>query len=119
MKTLKADLSGDEENYVRLFSYTCSGNFGPICAFYGGIVSQEVFKAITGKYTPIHQYFLADFSEVLPEPPQNEEEWPAFLETVKLTGDRREGILKVVGKELLTKLENSKIFMVGSGAIGC
>jgi molybdopterin/thiamine biosynthesis adenylyltransferase len=105
--------------YVRLFSYTCSGSFGPICAFYGGIVSQEVFKAITGKYTPIHQYFLADFSEVVEVPPEDEEGWNKFMEGRKSTTDRREGIRRVIGEELLNKLENAKVFMVGSGAIGC
>jgi molybdopterin/thiamine biosynthesis adenylyltransferase len=111
---------GEEElKYLRLFSYTCSGNFGPICAFYGGIVSQEVFKAITGKYTPIHQYFLADFSEVLETPPEEEEQWKKFVEGRQPTKDRREGIIRVIGEELLRKLEEARVFMVGSGAIGC
>ena len=56
--------------YLRLFSYTCSGTFGPICALFGGIVTQEAFKAITGKYTPINQYFIAEFSEIIETPPE-------------------------------------------------
>jgi len=32
---------------------------------FGGLASQEAFKAITGKYSPINQYFLAEFSEIL------------------------------------------------------
>ena len=53
------ELEEEDVKYVRLFSYTCSGTFGPICALFGGIVTQEAFKAITGKYTPINQYFIA------------------------------------------------------------
>lgn len=59
MKKRKPELDEKEIDYVKLFSYTCSGTFGPICAFFGGLVAQETFKAITGKYTPIQQYFLA------------------------------------------------------------
>jgi hypothetical protein len=80
-----------------LLSYTCSGNFGPICALYGGIASQEVFKAITGKYTPIHQYFLSDFSEVIETPPEDEEGWKKFIEERQPNNDRREGIKRVIG----------------------
>lgn len=84
-------------NYINLFSYTCSGNFGSICAFYGGIVSQEVFKAITGKYTPIHQYFLADFSEIVDHPPKEDEAWEQFALQRQPTNDRRDGIRRIIG----------------------
>jgi hypothetical protein len=104
VKALKADLSEDDTKYVQLFSYTCSGNFGPICAFYGGIVSQEVFKAITGKYTPIHQYFLADFSEIVDHPPKEDEAWDQFALLRQPTNDRRDGIRRIIGEQLLSKL---------------
>lgn len=67
----KAELSEEEVKYIKIFSYTCSGTFGSICAFFGGIVAQEAFKAITGKYTPINQYFLAEFSEIIESPPDD------------------------------------------------
>lgn len=44
---------------------TCSGSFAPLAAFYGGLVAQEAFKAITSKYMPINQIFLTDFTEVI------------------------------------------------------
>jgi hypothetical protein len=62
VKKVKGELSKEEAAFVELFSYTCEGNFGAISAFLGGVVSQEAFKAITGKYTPINQYFMVDFS---------------------------------------------------------
>lgn len=62
LKKRKAELTEDEIKYVKLFSYTCTGTFGSICAFYGGVTAQEAFKAITGKYTPINQYFISEFS---------------------------------------------------------
>lgn len=79
VKENKQELSEDDEKYIKLFSYTCSGTFGPICAFFGGLVSQEVCKAITGKYSPINQYFLVDFSEVCQKIPSEEEQWEVFV----------------------------------------
>ena len=58
VKKRQAELTEEEVKYLRLFSYTCSGTFGSICALFGGIAAQEAFKAITGKYTPINQYFM-------------------------------------------------------------
>ena len=70
VKKRKEELGEEDIKYLRLFSYTCSGTFGPICALFGGIVTQEAFKAITGKYTPINQYFIAEFSEIIETPPE-------------------------------------------------
>jgi len=33
--------------FLTQFSLSCSGLFAPLCAFIGGLVSQEVIKAIT------------------------------------------------------------------------
>mgnify|MGYP000415706208 CR=1 FL=1 len=33
--------------------------------------------------------------------------------------NRTQGLRTIVGEELLNKIENSKVFMIGSGAIGC
>lgn len=68
---MKPELNEEEIKYVKLFSYTCSGTFGPICAFFGGIAAQEAFKAITGKYTPINQFFISEFSEFIETPPED------------------------------------------------
>jgi hypothetical protein len=47
-------------NYVSKFSFTCSGYLPPLCAFAGGLLSQEVIKAITQKYKPIDATFFMD-----------------------------------------------------------
>lgn len=74
MKMVKEKYPNDEFNqndinYVRTFAYTCCGTFAPLAAFYGGLAAQEAFKAITGKYMPINQHFLTEFTEVVPELP--------------------------------------------------
>jgi hypothetical protein len=43
------------------------GSFAPMCAYIGGIVSQEIIKAITQKFSPIHQYQYFDCAELFPE----------------------------------------------------
>ncbi len=55
-----------ELKFLSLFSLTCSGVFNPLCAFQGGVIAQEVVKAITQKFTPINQIFYYDAFEVLP-----------------------------------------------------
>lgn len=58
-----------DEQFVKHFSDTCQGDLAPITAAFGGIVAQEVLKACTSKFTPIHQYFYMDNFEALPEHP--------------------------------------------------
>ena len=72
VKKRREQLSAEDEQYLKLFAFTCSGTFGSIAALFGGIAAQEAFKAITGKYTPINQYFLAEFSQIIETPPEEE-----------------------------------------------
>ena len=82
----------------------------PVCAFLGGVVAQEIVK-VTGKYTPINQWLLFD-----------------FFETVANLGDKVDRTLKngryddqiaIYGNEIQNKIEESNIFMIGAGALGC
>ena len=56
-----------DETVLKQFSYTAIGSISPMAAFLGGIISQEVLKAITGKFTPIQQFLYFDAVEALPE----------------------------------------------------
>lgn len=49
-----------------LFPLQQQGVFNPLCAFQGGLVAQECIKAITQKFSPVHQLFYYDALEVLP-----------------------------------------------------
>lgn len=49
------------------FSLTISSNVGPFAAFLGGIVTQEIVKAITNKFVPTSQVFFSDCMEIIPE----------------------------------------------------
>jgi len=45
-----------DRNRLEHLAYTARGCFAPLCAFLGGVVAQEALKALTGKFTPIHQW---------------------------------------------------------------
>lgn len=53
-------------NLTYIFSLTSRYSFPPIAAFMGGVVSQEIVKAITQKFTPICQNFYYDCVELFP-----------------------------------------------------
>ena len=99
----------DEKIPCQIASWA-KAEISPVCAFLGGVVSQEIVK-FTGKYTPINQWLLFD-----------------FFETVANLGDKVDRTLKngryddqiaIFGNEIQNKIEDSNIFMIGAGALGC
>lgn len=55
----------EEKVFKNAMSYSdCS--ISPMCAFFGGVVAQEIVK-FTGKYTPLKQWLHYDIFETLPE----------------------------------------------------
>jgi hypothetical protein len=49
-----------DEKVLSYFASTSSAELNPMCAMFGGIVGQEAVKAISGKFTPITQWFYFD-----------------------------------------------------------
>ncbi|XP_018593819.1 ubiquitin-like modifier-activating enzyme 6 isoform X2 [Scleropages formosus] len=110
--TLKSKVSIDQD-LVRTLSRTAGGCLAPLCAAVGGIASQEVLKALTGKFTPLQQWFYLDVTEVI-RPLQclaAEEFFPK--------GDRYDALRACIGDTMCHKLHRLRVFMVGCGAIGC
>eukprot|EP00347_Sterkiella_histriomuscorum_P007708 403347869 len=104
---------------LETFLLTQSYQLPPICAFIGGVVSQEIVKGITQKYMPINQLFYFDCMELFPiEKLQKliEEQSQCLF---KESGNRYDGLNLILGKDLVDKLFNCKLFMIGAGAIGC
>lgn len=123
-----------------LFPLQSQGVFNPLCAFLGGVVAQECIKAITQKFSPTHQLFYYDAVEVLPEFRVKEEVldlekaaeadkgatveslFKNYAEKVAKTverGDRSDGLRAVLGQDVVDRLAETRLFMVGAGAIGC
>ncbi|MCL7050610.1 hypothetical protein MKW94_021392, partial [Papaver nudicaule] len=85
--------------------------FEPHGGMIGGIVGQEVVNACSGKFHPLYQFFYFDSVESLPAEPLD----PNNLKPVNCHYDAQ---ISVFGSSLRKKLEESKAFMVGSGALG-
>ena len=99
------------ENLVYNVARWAKSEISPICAFLGGVVAQEIVK-FTGKYTPFDQWMWFDFFETV-----------ANLEEEKtdrtLNGTRYDDQIAIYGNEIQKKLNDSNIFMIGAGALGC
>ena len=99
-----------DKNYVINALRWCKSEINPICAFLGGILSQEALK-ITGKYMPIYQWLRFDFFEIIQNFPNNINR--------NLLNCRYDDQIAIFGQEIQEKLMNLNIFMIGAGALGC
>ncbi len=100
------------DNLIKELAYQARGDLSPMAALFGGLVAQEVLKAISGKFMPINQYIYFDSLESLPS------QLPTEISCAP-TGSRYDNQIAVFGKEFQEKIENTKEFLVGAGAIGC
>ena len=103
-------LCAAQKAVVDAYAHTCACEFQPLSAFVGGVVGQEVIKAISGKFTPIQQWLYADMREVI----------PGDCEQVSAEGVNPEDNLECcIGRCAAEKVRNAKLFMVCAGAIAC
>ncbi|XP_071737960.1 ubiquitin-activating enzyme E1 1-like isoform X2 [Rutidosis leptorrhynchoides] len=112
------DSAGDQKlddlnpKLLRDFSYGARAVLNPMAAMFGGIVGQEVVKACSGKFHPLLQFFYFDSVESLPTEPLDPSEY-------KPLNSRYDAQISVFGAKFQKKLENTRSFLVGSGALGC
>lgn len=100
-----------KEDTIKKFIHNISGDLCPINGIIGGCVAQEIIKASSGKFFPIKQWLYFDAFDCLPE---------NYLEIKKKqTNTRYEGQINIFGEECQQKIAKTKVFIVGSGAIGC
>ena len=104
------------ENLIRAVAFTASGELQCFSAFMGGLIGQEVIKALSGKFTPLQQWMFLDAIEVLPASFADEN----FDSSHFVPKQNRYDALRIcVGQDTLDRLARTKLFMVGAGAIGC
>ncbi len=100
------------ENATQIFQTiysTAKAKFPPLCAFFGGVVAQEALKSLTNKFTPIKQWLHFDCIDL----------YEHDQEPVRKQ-DRYDVLRICLGSDaVVQKIQNSKVFMVGCGAIGC
>ncbi|KAK7301694.1 hypothetical protein RJT34_12566 [Clitoria ternatea] len=97
---------------LRHFAFGAKAVLNPMAAMFGGIVGQEVVKACSGKFHPLFQFFYFDSVESLPSEPVDPIDFTPL-------NSRYDAQVSVFGQKLQKKLEDSKVFVVGSGALGC
>lgn len=102
-----------DEKLLKELSYQALGDLSPMAAFFGGVVAQEVLKAVSGKFHPVQQWLYFDSLESLPTSTKR------TPELCKPIGSRYDGQIAVFGTEYQEKIANLKQFLVGAGAIGC
>ncbi|KAG7965157.1 hypothetical protein I3843_09G210000 [Carya illinoinensis] len=73
---------------------------------------EEVVKACSGKFHPLFQFFYFESVESLPAE-------PLLPSDLKPLNSRYDAQISVFGSKIQKKLEDAKIFVVGSGALGC
>ncbi|XP_039131642.1 LOW QUALITY PROTEIN: ubiquitin-activating enzyme E1 2-like [Dioscorea cayenensis subsp. rotundata] len=105
-------LSETDLKLLRNFASGSAAVLNPMCAMFGGIVGQEVVKACSGKFHPLYQFVYFDSIESLPVEPLE----PSDLEPLS---SRYDDQIIVFGRKLQKKLEETKAFIVGAGALGC
>jgi len=109
--------SESKELLAKKFCYTLRGNLLPLCSIIGAIVSHEVLKALTHKYMPISQWYYMDYFDLIPDEEINNFDDNTASNYRSKT--KYEGLINIFGKKFLEKVQNTKPFIVGSGAIGC
>eukprot|EP01062_Namystynia_karyoxenos_P018914 TRINITY_DN1705_c0_g1_i1.p1 TRINITY_DN1705_c0_g1~~TRINITY_DN1705_c0_g1_i1.p1 ORF type:complete len:1124 (+),score=486.93 TRINITY_DN1705_c0_g1_i1:120-3491(+) len=104
------ELDGVRIESLRRLARGAGAVLNPIACIVGGIAGQEVVKACTFKFHPTHQWFLFDAEECLPEtlPP-----------AMPPAGTRYDSQMQVFGRDFQDALGALRLFLVGSGALGC
>eukprot|EP00331_Platyophrya_macrostoma_P003908 CAMPEP_0176411352 /NCGR_PEP_ID=MMETSP0127-20121128/3561_1 /TAXON_ID=938130 /ORGANISM="Platyophrya macrostoma, Strain WH" /LENGTH=1184 /DNA_ID=CAMNT_0017790943 /DNA_START=110 /DNA_END=3664 /DNA_ORIENTATION=+ len=103
-----------DEAFVRRTSMIARAEMQPLGAFFGAVVAQEIVK-ITGKYTPVHQFFNFHCAEVLP----SNDYYASNPEDFAPRNSRYDHNIAIFGAKVQERLVNLKLFMVGCGALGC
>eukprot|EP00611_Tribonema_gayanum_P030367 TRINITY_DN8423_c0_g1_i1.p1 TRINITY_DN8423_c0_g1~~TRINITY_DN8423_c0_g1_i1.p1 ORF type:complete len:705 (+),score=261.06 TRINITY_DN8423_c0_g1_i1:59-2173(+) len=113
-KSMEGALIVDEvdADAIKAMALYAAVELQPLCAYFGGVVAQEVVKA-TGKFSPLNQWLHLDFLEVLPDaPPPPAERAPR--------GTRYDDLVAMFGAAFVReRLMAGRTFMVGCGALGC
>ena len=97
---------------LRRLATVARAQIAPMTATMGGIVGQEIIKACTSKFTPIQQFLYYNALSALPEDAK------AGPDRAPI-GCRYDDYYAVFGRAVADRVRDMKMFLIGSGAIGC
>jgi ubiquitin-activating enzyme E1 len=104
----------DCKEHCQTFLRTCPAKLVPLQSIFGAMASQECLKAVSGLYNPIRQFLLYDCDEVLTVKGESKDK-----DNDEKDESSRNGLSFLLGSKTTLRLKNQKLFVVGSGAIGC
>lgn len=121
------------EDEVRTLAGLASVSLPALETLVGALLAQELVK-VTGKFTPISQWFAFSDSSVLPPwasvpspsrtaaletTPPPASDCPA-LDEFAPSGSRDDALVAIFGRRFQRGVvENARVFLVGAGALGC
>lgn len=108
-------------------------NLAPLCAFLGGVVAQEIVKAMTQKFMPIKQVAYVSCSELIEDVTFEDAELDdkilaaiadkieqrLYAQQDEDLPERQVSQIRLLGQDMHEKIKNCRLFMIGAGAIGC
>jgi ubiquitin-activating enzyme E1 len=100
----------NNDNIIKKLISILDGKLCPLDAIIGSIACQEIMKACSGKFHPINQWLYYDIISCLDK---------ELIERKNIIKDRYYSQRLIFGNDFQNKLNDSKIFVVGTGAIGC
>lgn len=105
-QNIKIDEAEKTDLYKKIIK-SYDGCIVPLNSVIGGIVAHNITAGICNKYQPIKQWLYYDIEELYNDDNNTNDD--------KFYSNQ----IKVIGKKLQSKLNDTKLFIVGSGAIGC
>ncbi|GLC36229.1 E1 ubiquitin-activating protein [Pleodorina starrii] len=109
-----AKLEAVDGGVLAKLAHCASAEINPMAAMFGGVVGQEVVKAVSGKFHPIFQWLYFDSIESLPDAEQL-----TAADEYKPMGTRYDPQIMVFGRTMQRRLSALNLFLVGAGALGC
>ncbi|PNH04660.1 Ubiquitin-activating enzyme E1 1, partial [Tetrabaena socialis] len=97
----------------------CAGSeISPMAAVFGGVVGQEVLKALSGRFHPILQWLYFDSVTSLPGPDTLAAAGGGGPDEFSPLGCRYDAQIAVFGRTMQRRLSTLRVFLVGAGALG-
>ena len=109
---------------IERFRQSASSRCAVTSSIVGAIAAQELIKSVTHLYLPISQFLMIESLDAVST------SWTATSEQKAMMHDegkdddddasmRRDEYASIYGSAVMDELSNLKVFVVGSGAIGC
>jgi len=111
-------LDAEARRLLNQMAQGSSAELGPVACLFGGVVGQEVVKAVSGKFHPLCQWLHFDAAEAL-SGAANAESGLLPAAEVAPRGDRYDSQVAVFGRGMVDRLRSLRVFLVGAGALGC